>query len=263
MEHLALRVGEYVVDGLAVAVVDHLSGLFIGQRPGHRYRLARAEGEIETCHRGELRAKVRAAAERLAGDRVTAQTEHVVEMILGHDRALLHPSAAGQSGKTGAEKHPRRGARGRVVGGQGLGAFGCAVADGHRIHQVAEPASQTDSPHRDHWPFLLPYLLALWRSTVGRLRGAQPPRAPIKGGNGEYTQTAGFPKTNGSPADFRDGRQALRSFRAVDEAMRRRTERCRSRGTVALRTGGVTPSPRPALSPLRAKGTFQPRMPIV
>ena len=71
-------------------------------------------------------------------------------MLLGHHRPLLYSFSTAQTGETGAEEHPRRGPRRCVVGGQGLGAFGRAVADGYRVHQVAEAASETDSPHRDH-----------------------------------------------------------------------------------------------------------------
>ena len=52
VEDLALGVGEDDLDGPAVARIDPRLGVPIGQRPGHRHRFGRGEGEIEPGHRG-------------------------------------------------------------------------------------------------------------------------------------------------------------------------------------------------------------------
>ena len=91
------------------------------------------------------------AANGLAADRVGTGGEHVLQVLFGDLGAGADAPPAVEVGQAGAHEHPRRGAGGGVVAGQGVGALRRPVAGGHRAQQVAVAPAQADPADRDQW----------------------------------------------------------------------------------------------------------------
>ena len=110
------------------------------------------DGEKQRSKRGDgslARRRLRGSADRLAAHRVRERHQHQPEVLLGHLRAGLDASPAVEIGEAAAEEPAGRRPRLGVVAGERGGPIGGAVAGGHRLHQVAEPASDADAADRD------------------------------------------------------------------------------------------------------------------
>ena len=80
-EDLGLGVGQYHLYGPAVAAVDDSLGRLVGQCPGHRHGLGRAEGEVEAGHRRPAPGRPGRSPDGLAADRVGTGHEHALQVL--------------------------------------------------------------------------------------------------------------------------------------------------------------------------------------
>ena len=149
VEDVALRIGEDVLDGPAVALVDDCLGPLVGQGPGNRHRLRGREREIEPGNgccllvlAGLLfgldpghfccpflvaeggrkpgdsvlyprcdarRLALRGRPQWLAADRIDDEPEHVLELLLAHLGANFDAVPAVEIGESRPKKDARRG----------------------------------------------------------------------------------------------------------------------------------------------------------
>ena len=158
-EDLPLGVPDDLLDGPLVGGPDPFPGRLVGQRPRHRHRLRRREGQVETGHRLRCRSdptkpvdelgprRRRGASERLSGHRVLQHPQHPPQLLLGDHRTRLDTGAVAESGQAGAEEPSRRRPVRGVVAGQ-AGRRAGLVHPRHRRHQVPEPGAQRHPPDR-------------------------------------------------------------------------------------------------------------------
>ncbi len=148
-EDLALGVGQHHFYGPAVTAIDDRLGPLVGQRPGHRDGLGRGAGEVEAGHRHPAPGRPGRTPEGLAAHRVGTGHEHPRQVLFRDHSAGRHPPPGVEVSEAGPREHPRRGAGGGVVAGQGVRALARPVPSRHRAQEVAVAPAQADPADRD------------------------------------------------------------------------------------------------------------------